>query len=118
MKSTEMAPTARRGNIGGPSPLMKRPWSIKGACPQRPLKLRPLAAGPPEPWRDREKAARHLGPRQVLSLGEFPAGEGDKDLAELYSDLGLFYQELGDVEKTNQYLARSVELYRSLGSQR
>ena len=81
--------------------------------PARRAKLHLALAVAHQSLGDREKAARHLG-QASLSLEEFPAGRGDKDLAELYSDLGLFYQELGDVEKANQYLARSVELYRSL----
>ncbi|NMB16433.1 MAG: tetratricopeptide repeat protein [Firmicutes bacterium] len=81
--------------------------------PARKTKLHLALAAAHQGIGDRDKAAWHLG-QASLALKDIAPAEGDKDLAELYSDLGLFYREFGDAEQANVYLARSVELYRKL----
>ncbi|MGI6038036.1 MAG: tetratricopeptide repeat protein [Limnochordia bacterium] len=61
---------------------------------------------------DGEKTMIHLNEAgQALAQA---TGVDHKKLAELYSDLGLFYKELGQADQANTYLSKSVEIYREL----
>ena len=99
---TRTGPTSTRSTAGcrlaetiaGPSPLTRRPWSIKGS---RPGGLSSIWPWPP-PTKALATGRRRLGTWGGKLGPRNPPGR-EKDLAELYSDLGLFYQELGDVER-------------------
>jgi len=52
---------------------------------------------------------------RAVSLLDTGSGDNSSLLAELYSDLGLLYQQKGETGKANEYLSRSVTFFRSQG---